>query len=143
MFIGEFSHNLDEKGRMALPAKFREQLSAGAIVTRGLDHCLFVYSREEWEKWAAKLSQLPVSQKKSRALVRHMLAGAWDVEFDAQGRINIPEYLRTYASLTKKVTVAGLFNRVELWDADTWRYQMQATEASSDDIAESLGELGI
>jgi len=143
MFIGEYTHNLDEKGRMSVPAKFREKLAQGAVITRGLDHCLWIYPREEWEVIAAKLAQLPLTRKQSRAFARLMLAGAWDVEFDTQGRINIPEYLRQYAGMAKKVIVAGLYTRLELWDEKAWQTYKRATEAASDDIAEGLAELGI
>ena len=111
MFIGEFKHNIDEKGRLAIPVKFRSDLAKGAVVTRGLDDCLFVYTLEEWEKLANKLSNLPISQAKARAFARLMLAGAMDVVPDKQGRINLPEYLRQYAGLKKEVIVAGLYNR--------------------------------
>ncbi|MEX1997473.1 MAG: division/cell wall cluster transcriptional repressor MraZ [Candidatus Andersenbacteria bacterium] len=143
MFIGEYSHTIDEKGRLSIPVKFRSQLEGGVVVTRGLDHCLFLYPRSEWIELAEKLARLPLSQKKSRAFARLMLAGAWDVEIDSQGRVMVPEYLRRYAGITKQTTVAGLYNRIEVWDEDSWHEYRQATEAESDDIAESLGQLGV
>lgn len=143
MFIGEYNHNLDEKGRMSVPAKFRRDLAGGAVVTRGLDHCLFVYPKAEWEIMAGKLAALPITQKNSRAFARLMLAGAWDVELDGQGRVMLPEYLRQYASIEKHVVVAGLYNRIELWDEDAWQEYKHATEQESDTIAESMGALGI
>lgn len=143
MFIGEFKHNLDEKGRMAIPVKFRKDLAKGAVVTRGIDDCLFVYSMEEWQKLATKLSNLPISQAKARAFARLMLAGAMDVVPDKQGRINLPEYLRQYAGLNKSVVVAGLFNRLEIWDSVTWDKYSKDTEQSSTDISEKLAELGV
>ena len=143
MFIGEYNHNLDVKGRMAIPAKFRQKLSGGAIITRGLDHCLFVFTTTEWETLAQKLINLPLSQANSRAFVRLMLSGAADVEVDKQGRILIPDYLRTYAGLSKQVIVAGVYNRFEIWDAESWKTYKQKTESQSDEIAEKLGELGI
>src|SRR3990167_4082354 len=103
MFIGEYHHAIDEKGRLAIPMKFRKQLKAGAVVTRGLDNCLFVYTMEEWKKLAEKISNLPFSQANSRAFSRLMLAGAMDVELDKQGRVIVPEYLREYAKLGKEV----------------------------------------
>src|SRR3954469_25468978 len=99
MFIGEYAHNLDDKGRLAIPVKFRTDLKKGAVVTRGLDNCLFLYTKAEWEKLAEKLATLPISQANSRAFARLMLAGAMDVEVDKQGRIILPEYLRTFAKL--------------------------------------------
>lgn len=143
MFIGEYTHTIDDKGRLNLPAKFRRDVSEGVIVTRGLDHCLFVYPRREWEQLAEKLSKLPLSHQKSRAFARLMLAGAWDAQLDSQGRIMLPEYLRTYASLGKHVTVAGLYNRMEIWDEDSWAEYKAKTEAESDTIAEAMVDLGV
>lgn len=143
MFIGEFQHNLDTKGRIAVPVKFRNKLSGGAIITRGLDHCLFIFSDKEWETLAQKLIALPLAQANSRAFVRLMLAGAMDVEVDKQGRILIPDYLREYAGLKKQATVAGLYNRIEIWDSEAWKQYKSKTESQSDEIAEKLSELGI
>lgn len=134
---------MDNKGRMAVPAKFRKKISEGAVVTRGLDNCLFLYPKKEWQLLAQKLAALPISQAKSRAFARLMLAGAMDVRVDKQGRILIPEYLRVYAQLKKQVVVAGLFNRLEIWDQTIWRKYKQATERDSSEIAEAMGELGV
>jgi MraZ protein len=120
MFLGEYAHSLDQKGRMAVPAKFREKLSGGAIITRGLESCLFVFTRSEWEILAAKITALPLAQANARAFQRLMLAGAMEVDIDSQGRILIPDYLRGYANLTKAVVVAGVMNRLEVWDAARW-----------------------
>jgi MraZ protein len=143
MLLGEYKHNLDNKGRMAIPAKFRDKLTAGAIITRGIDNCLFVFGNAEWEKLAAKLVALPLAQANSRAFARLMLAGASDVELDAQGRILVPDYLRKYAGLKKETIVAGLYNRIEIWDEATWSAYKTKTESSAEEIAEQLGELGI
>ena len=143
MLLGEYNHNLDPKGRMAMPAKFRDKLAAGAIITRGIDNCLFVFANAEWEELAKKLMALPLAQANSRAFVRLMMAGATDVAVDAQGRILVPDYLRKYAGLKKEVVVAGLYNRIEIWDRDTWQSYKTKTESSSEEIAEKLGELGI
>lgn len=143
MFIGEYSHNLDDKGRLAVPKKFRSVLDHGLVVTRGLDRCLFVYTMDEWREIATKLSNLPFSQSNSRAFSRLMLAGAMDLTLDKQGRVSIPEYLRIYAGLSKDVIVAGLYNRLELWDKDAWVAYTERTESESADIAERLSELGI
>jgi len=143
MFIGEYNHTLDEKGRLAIPAKFRTILKKGAVVTKGLDNCLFLYSKDQFEKIAQKFAALPLSQSKARAFSRHMLAGAMDVEFDNQGRITLPEYLRVFSGLRKKVIVAGLYNHLEVWDEAAWnKYKMEA-EKNSNAIAEELGDLGI
>lgn len=143
MFIGEYSHNLDEKGRLSIPAKFRRDLSGGVVVTRGLDHCLWLYPAVGWEEMARKLSQLPISQANSRAFARLMLAGAWDAELDSQGRVMIPEYLRRFAGFEKKVVVAGLYNRLELWNETAWQTYKEKTEGASEDIAEAMRELGV
>jgi len=143
MFIGEYQYRLDSKGRVAIPPKFRANLIAGCIVTRGLDKSLFIYSKEEWEKLAHKLATLPISQKNSRAFTRLMLAGAMDLEIDKQGRIVLPKYLREYAGLKTKVIITGLYNRLEVWDSDKWNQYKKQAESSSSDIAEQLGELGV
>ncbi len=143
MLLGEYNHNLDTKGRIAVPMKFREKLSAGAIITRGIDNCLFVFAANEWQKLAERLVALPLAQANSRAFTRLMLAGAMDVELDTQGRILVPDYLRAYAGLKKEVVVTGLYNRVEIWNAERWSAYKQKTESASEEIAEKLGEIGI
>lgn len=143
MFIGEYSHNLDDKGRLAIPVKFRALLKKGAVVTRGLDNCLFLYTKTEWEKLAEKLAALPISQANSRAFARLMLAGAMDVEVDKQGRAILPEYLRQFAGLKKNVVVAGLYSRLEIWDEEKWNTYKSQTEAESGSIAERMAELGV
>ncbi|MFA5076429.1 MAG: division/cell wall cluster transcriptional repressor MraZ [Patescibacteria group bacterium] len=143
MFIGEFTHNLDNKGRLAIPVKFREDLLKGGVVTKGLDGCLVLYPQDEWQKLADKLAALPISQANSRAFSRLMLAGAMDVKLDNQGRIMLPDYLRKFASVTKKLIVTGLYNRVEIWDSSLWEKYRQGVETKSEGIAEQLGELGV
>lgn len=143
MFIGEYTHSLDSKGRMNLPAKFRRDLKEGVVITRGLDRCLSVYPRTQWQELAEKLAALPISNSKSRAFARLMLAGAWDAELDSQGRIAVPEYLRTYAGISKHAVVAGLGDRMEIWDEDSWQSYKAKTEEESDAIAEAMGELGV
>ncbi|MFH1620934.1 MAG: division/cell wall cluster transcriptional repressor MraZ [Patescibacteria group bacterium] len=141
MFIGEFHHTLDDKGRLAIPVKFRAELCKGAVVTRGLDRSLFLYPTAEWEKLAVKIAALPLSQADTRAFARLMLAGAMDSELDKSGRINIPEYLREYASLSKAVVVTGLFDRLEIWDEKAWEEYSTRTEGTSNEIAERLGSV--
>lgn len=143
MFIGEYHHTIDDKGRLAIPTKFRKELKGGAVVTRGLDNCLFVYSMSEWKKLAEKISALPFSQANARAFSRLMLAGAMDVEIDKQGRVVLPEYLRHYAHITKDAVVAGLYGRIEIWDKSSWDAYKEKTEKDSNDIAERMGELGV
>lgn len=143
MLIGEYNHNLDDKGRLAIPAKFRAVLKKGAVVTKGLDGCLFLYSKDQFAKIAANLAALPISQSKARAFSRHMLAGAMDLEFDNQGRITLPEYLRQFSNLKKKVIVSGLYNHLEIWDEDSWHKYKTESEKNTNAIAEELGNLGI
>lgn len=143
MFIGEYKHALDEKGRLAVPSKFRAELEKGAVVTRGLDNCLFLYTLEEWDRLAEKIAHMPISQANTRAFSRLMLAGAMDVSLDKQGRIILPDYLRSYAGIKKKVVVTGLYNRLELWDETAWEEYKTRTESESGDIAEALGEIGV
>ena len=128
---------------MALPAKFRSDFKKGAVITRGLDNCLFVYPKSEWEKIADKLGSMPVGEKATRSFVRLMLAGAVDVNLDSQGRILIPEYLKEYSKIKKEITVAGLFNRLELWDSKLWEKYKKMAEKDQDKIAEELGKLGM
>lgn len=139
-FIGEYRHQLDDKGRLAVPAKFRTNLKKGAIVTKGLDGCLFLYTPAEWQKLVDKLNQLPVSSTNARAFTRLMLAGAMDVTVDTQGRINLPNYLIEFAGLkTKEMTVvAGLMNRLELWSEAAWEAYKKKTEPDSEKLAEEL-----
>lgn len=143
MFIGEYNHNIDEKGRLAVPVKFRKDLAQGLVITRGLDNCLFLYPKEEWGKLAERLSKLPIFQANTRAFARLMLAGAMDCDLDKQGRFIMPDYLRKYASLKKKVVLTGLYNRLEIWDEEKWTTYKTNTEKNSGDIAEALGELGV
>ncbi len=143
MFIGEYKHTIDDKGRLAIPVKFRGDLARGAVVTRGLDASLFLFPKEEWDKLAEKLAGLPLGQSNSRAFARLMLAGAMDVEMDKQGRLVLPEYLRTYAGIAKSAVVVGVYNRLELWDVETWEAYKKRTESDVSDIAEQLGGLGI
>lgn len=143
MFIGEYHHSIDEKGRLAVPTKFRKDLAKGAVVTRGLDSSLFLLPLEEWGKLSEKLAGLPLGQAKSRAFARLMLAGAMDIGLDKQGRFVVPEYLRSYAKLGKKVVIVGIHTRLEIWDEETWDKYREQTETDAVDIAEELGSLGI
>jgi MraZ protein len=143
MFIGEYHHTLDEKGRMSVPVKFRASLAEGAVVTRGLDRSLFLYPKSEWQTLAEKLASLPFGQADTRAFARLMLAGAMEVEVDKSGRVLLPEYLREYAALDKSVVVAGLYNRLEIWDEATWKEYSAKTESEGNAIAERLQNLGV
>lgn len=143
MFIGEYQHSVDVKGRMAVPAKFRAKLKKGAVVTKGLDHCLVIYPEKDWQELATKLSSLPITQANTRAFSRLMLAGAMAVDLDKQGRMLVPEYLRKYSKLSKKVVVVGLYNRLEIWSKAEWDKYSARTEKDGNEIAEQLAELGV
>ena len=142
MFIGEYSHSIDDKGRLSLPVKFRGKLASGCVVTRGLDHCLWVYSLEEWEKLAQSIAALPITSKNARSFGRLMLAGAMDLNIDSAGRINLPKYLLDYAVVKNKVVVTGMFNRLEIWPEDGWKEFKKGMEDNSEEIAEKIEELG-
>jgi MraZ protein len=143
MFIGEYQYSIDEKKRLAIPLKFRKLLGKKAVITRGLDQCLFLYPAKEWGILAKKLSQLPLSQADARGFARLMLTGAMEVKIDDLGRILIPDYLKEYAFLKKRVVIAGVYNRIEIWDEGKWREYKQKTEKEVGDIAERLKELGV
>lgn len=143
MFIGEYQHAVDEKGRLAVPAKFRARLAKGAVVTRGLDNCLWLFPLSAWQELAQKIAKLPLSQANTRAFSRLMLAGAMDVKLDKQGRVVVPDYLQHYAGFQKNVVVAGLYDRLEMWDEAAWQAYKTRTEQNSGDIAEALGALGV
>ena len=143
MFLGEYKHTIDQKGRLAVPVKFRAGIDQGAIVTRGLDGCLFLFNKNDWEELAKKINSLPLSQSNSRAFSRLMLAGAMEADLDSQGRVLLPDYLRQYAGLSKNCVVTGLYSRIEIWDEAKWEEYKTATETNSNEIAERLGELGI
>ena len=142
-FIGEYTYLIDAKKRLAIPSKFRQVLGKKAIVTKGLDNCLFLYPLKEWEKLAEKLSNLPLAKADARGFGRLMLGGAMDVNIDNLGRILIPDYLKQYALLKKKVVVAGVYNRIEIWDDSKWKEYKTKIESGMGDMAERLGELGV
>lgn len=139
MFIGEYIHNIDEKGRLAIPAKFRSRLGEGAVVTKGLDNCLSLYTAEAWEKQAEKLLNLPQTQSKSRAYARFVLASAFGVEADKQGRVVLPANLREYAGIKTVAIVTGLGDHIEIWDQKAWDEYRENIEKDSVNIAEELG----
>lgn len=142
MLIGEYTHTLDEKKRLSLPAKFRTELGRGAVMTRGLDHCLFIYSKKSWQKILDKMSSLSMGATDSRGFNRFMLSGAVELETDSAGRILIPEYLKKFAHLKSKVVFAGVGDRVEVWDDERWTMYTKHIEHQGDQMAERLGDLG-
>jgi len=143
MIIGQYNYNLDPKKRLTIPTKFRNVLSDGAILTRGIDGCLFLYPQKQWDELAEKLSKLPLSQSSARSFSRVMIAGAMDVKIDSLGRILIPDYLKDYAKLDKKVVIAGLYDRIEIWDEERWQKYGDTTDVQVENIADGLKELGI
>jgi MraZ protein len=142
MFIGEYEHALDEKNRVSLPKSFRTDLGKKMVMTRGLDNCLFVYSRKNWETVAAKLQELSFAAADTRGFNRFILSGAAEVDVDAAGRILIPEHQRVFAGLKKQVVFAGVSDRVEIWDAEKWTTYKADIERKADALAEKLGEIG-
>ena len=143
MLIGEYKHNLDPKKRLAIPSKFRKELGDGAVLTKGLDGCLFIFPSKNWAPFAEMLGGLSIGKQDTRAFARHFLTGAAEVEFDSLGRILIPDNLKKHAGLNKEVIIAGLFNRLEIWDEKKWDGYKLNLEKNSDKIAEKLGELGL
>jgi len=143
MLIGEYQHSIDPKKRLAVPIKFRAELENKVVVTRGLDKCLFIYPVKVWNELADKLGALPMGESATRSFIRLMLSGAVDVEVDRQGRILIPDYLKEYAGLDKNVVIAGIYNRLEIWDEKRWNEYKADAEKNSDEIAEQLGKLGV
>ena len=143
MLLGDYSHNLDAKGRVSVPAKFREDLGHTFIVTKGLDNCLFAYSKEEWKTFEEKLKNLPLTNMNARNFIRFFFSGATECEIDKQGRINITQNLREYASLSKDVYIIGVSTRVEIWDKEKWDNYTSPENMDLDEIANQMSNLGI
>lgn len=142
LLIGEYEHTLDDKKRISLPKAFRSALGKRVVVTRGLDNCLFVYSRSAWDKMAEKLQSLSFVQTDTRGFNRFMLSGAAEVDVDGVGRILIPEHQKTFAGLKKNVVFAGISDRVEIWDAARWSAYKARIEKDAERMAKKLGEIG-
>lgn len=138
MFMGEFQHTVDAKGRLIIPAKFRDGLGERFIATRGLENCLFVFSEKEWEAFGEKLKQLPMASGHARQFTRLLFSGATECELDPQGRINLPANLREYAGLDKEAVVVGVSNRVEIWSKAGWEEYCKKAEESFAETAEKL-----
>ena len=143
MLIGEFHHNIDDKNRLIIPAKFRDEIGDKFVLTRGLDGCLFAFSQEEWLNFETKLKSLPLSDKNARNFVRFFLAGATECEIDKQGRFLIPNNLRTAASLEKETVIIGVGTRLEIWNREIWKTYSSDENISADEIAENMTMLGI
>ena len=142
MFKGEYNHTIDAKGRLIVPAKFREILGDNFIVTKGLDGCLFVYPNDEWTRFEEKLKSLPLTNKNARQFTRFFLAGAAACEVDKQGRILLPQVLREFASLEKDVVLVGVASRIEIWSRERWDESMNTYDGDMDEVAENMESLG-
>ncbi len=138
MFMGEHQHSIDGKGRVIIPARFREELGDKFIVTRGLDNCLFVYPQEEWDKLEKKLKGLSFTKADARAFTRFLFSGAVECETDKQGRALIPQSLREHANLDKEVIVIGVSTRVEIWSRDVWEKYKEEANLSFEEISEKI-----
>lgn len=138
MFMGEFQHSVDDKGRMIIPAKFRDALGSAFVMTRGLDQCLFVYPMSEWAVMEQKLKALSLMKSDARAFTRFFFSGAVECELDKQGRVNIPSNLREHAKLDKDCVVIGVSTRVEVWSKEAWESYSRLSEDSFNEIAEKL-----
>ena len=143
MLIGEYEHSLDVKGRLIMPSKLRESIGEKFIVTKGLDGCLFGFSKQEWANFEEKLKTLPLTNKNARDFVRFFLSGATECEIDKQGRFLIVANLRQYASMKKDVVIIGVGTRIEIWDKEKWNSYSSEENISADDIAENMTMLGI
>ncbi len=143
MFIGEYQHTIDGKGRLIIPSKFRAPLGDEFVMTKGLDNCLFVYPKDEWKIVEDKLKSLPMTNKDARAFVRFFFSGATECVLDKQGRILIPGNLRDHSKLTKDTVVIGVSTRLEIWSKEEWDNYNDDESLSYDSIAEKMAELGI
>ena len=143
LFLGEYQHSIDAKGRLILPAKIREGLGEKFIATRGFDNCLSVYPMDEWVIWESKLKQLPIGNPKARLVVRNILSGAAELEADKQGRVLIPQNLRDHAQLDKDVVVIGVSNRVEIWSKAVWDNYSEQMRPGLEQLSDDLADLGI
>ncbi len=144
MLIGEYTHTIDEKGRISLPAKFRKEMGRKVVMTRGLDKCLFIFTSREWAKVSAELSARPWLKSDTRAFNRRIFGGAMEIDVDTVGRMLIPEFLKAESGLAgaEKAVLVGVDNRVEVWNAKSWASYRDSAEKKADEIAESLGDKG-
>lgn len=143
MLIGEYLHTLDSKKRLSLPSKFRKEVGKRVVITRGLDNCLFLFPEKSWMRIAEKLSSLPFGQADTRGMSRFILSGAVDTEVDGAGRILMPDFLKDFADLKSRVVLAGVSDRIEIWNEKNWEEYKRRIEKNADQMAEKLGDLGI
>lgn len=143
MFLGTYYHTVDERSRVSVPKRFRNEMGLTAVVTRGLDGCLFLFSQESWKKMETKLLAIPLTLGDARSFTRHLLSGAMDVTMDRLGRVLLPKYLLEFANLVGEVAVLGVGERIEIWNKEKWLEYSRNLDMKSRDIAERLSELGI
>jgi MraZ protein len=143
MFMGEYQHTIDDKGRLIIPAKFRQELGERFIMTKGLDNCLFVYPLEEWKRLEQKLKTLPFTKADARAFVRFFFSGAVECDFDKQGRILLPAVLREHSRIEKEVVIIGVSSRVEIWSKEVWEEYQKTAAADYETIAEKLADFDL
>lgn len=143
MLIGEYTHAIDTKNRLSLPSKWRKELGKTIVVTRGLDNCLFVYTERSWQKISEKIAELPIGAADTRGFNRFFLSGAVEIEIDSAGRMLVPDFLKGFAHLKDRVVLAGIHDRVEIWDEGEWTTYKARIEKQADQLAEKLGEIGV
>lgn len=141
MFMGEYHHNLDSKGRLIIPARLRTQIGDKMIFTRGMEGCIFGYTTEAWQKIEAKLAQLPLTKRNARSFTRLFYSGAMECEFDKQGRVNLTTTLKKHASLVKECVIVGVSDRIEIWSKERWEEFSEQANENYDDIAEDLDDI--
>jgi len=141
VFLGEYQHTIDEKGRVAIPSKFRPSLSEGLVVTRGIDRCLYIWTLDRWQEMARSMSKLPIVQENARRITRHFFSGAVDTKMDKLGRIILPQYLREYAGLGSEVVIVGANTNIEIWGLDQWKAEVAMAEDQSSALAEHLAPI--
>jgi MraZ protein len=143
MLIGEYTHSIDEKNRISLPAKFRQEMGKKVVVTPGLDHCLFVFTPKEWQRISMRLSEASLGQSDNRSFSRFMFGQAIEADIDAIGRILVPDFLKSWGNLKEKVSVVGVQSRVEIWNDKSWASYKKAVEGKAGALAEKLGQVGV
>lgn len=143
MFMGEYQHNIDTKGRIIIPAKFREELGQTFVVTKGLDKCLVIYTMEEWKNFEEKMKKFPTTDKGVRRFFRFLFSGACECELDQQGRISIPQNLRKHANISKEIVSIGIVNKIEIWSKENWEVYNNEDNFIDNELAERMAELGI
>ena len=141
MFMGEFHHNLDSKGRLIIPARLRTQIGDKMVFTRGMEGCIFGYTLDEWQKIEAKLAKLPLTKRNARSFTRLFYSGAMECEFDKQGRVNLTTTLKEHASLIKECVIVGVSDRIEIWAKERWEEFSEDANGNYDDIAEDLDDI--